>query len=329
MIKNLSFLTAAIFGLSSFLVAQTRTENNVKQSLSRIDATNRSINLPASYSPLNSASSADSSEQKPVTLGKSGISTFIGYDVRATYQSNPGGDSGKLYKNTTGVWTNTFYGGADFGEFDFANTVVIPVVGGSWTSNEFTKTHFEDYDYYSTEAYAILLAEYSDNWTARLGIGYASDISVKYSTEDYSGIYPTVGISKVYTVNSETDALFDFSITKHYASSITHLIKDEGHTGDQLTNWDATLSYGLRHEYAGFTISPTLTTSYKIYEEDLNKDRDDFSYGGSILVEYPLVSDVQASVLASYGNRDSSGTTANHDYKSWDGSIGINVSTSF
>ena len=318
----------ALISSASILFAQSNEDRSRAQ---RIDSTNRAQSLPQTGNSGKSGSASvaksDTGAQRPVQLRKSGISPFLGYDVKMVYRSNPLASAGKLKQLATGVWTHTFFAGAGLGVFDFGDAVVTPYVGGSWSSNEYTETNLQVFDYYSTGAYATLLAQYSNGWSARASLSYASDSSVKYKTEDYSEFYPNIGIMKAYSISSDTTAIFDASLGKHEAESF--VLPFNGATKDQLSNWDASLSYGLRHKYGKLTLSPKVSTTYKLYDDGNNKDRDDWVNSASLIVDYPLVSDVKASLLATYTNRDSSGTDQNYDYKSWDGGIGINLSTRF
>jgi hypothetical protein len=323
---SVTLLSAAL--LASSAIAQTAAEKAGVQS--RVDSTSRSQVIPqagTSNSRSASVAKSDTGAQRPVKLKKSGISTFLGYDAKLVYRSNPLASAGKLKQLASGVWTHTFFGGAGLGVFDFGDSVVTPYIGGSWSSNEYTETNLQSFDYYSTGAYAVLLAQYSNGWSARAGVSYASDSSVKYKTEDYSEFYPSVGIMKAYTISSSTTAVFDATLGMH--DSDIAAIDGTDQTADRLDNWDASLSYGLHHKYGNFTLSPKLTTTYKLYENGDNKDRDDWINSASLKIDYPIINDVKASLLASYTNRDSSGAEANYDYKSWDGGIGINVSTRF
>lgn len=309
------------------LIAQSDEDRSRAQ---RIDSTDRGQILPQTSNSSGSSSSvakSDTGAQRPVKLSKNSLSPFLGYDVKMVYRSNPLAASGKLKQLATGVWTHTFYAGLGLGVFDFGDSVVTPYVGGSWSSNEYSENNLIGFNYYSTSAYAMLLAQYTNGWSARAGLSYASDRSAKYKTEDYSELYPSVGIMKVYSINSSTSAIFEATLGKHDATS--YVLPFNGATEDQLSNWDATLSYGLRHRYGKFTISPKLSTTYKVYDDGVNKDRDDWVNRASLSIDYPVVKDVRATLLASYTNRDSSGTDQNYDYKSWDGGIGINVSTRF
>ena len=147
----------ALLSSASMLFAQSNEDRSRAQ---RIDSTNRAQGVPQTGNSGNSGSASvaksDTGAQRPVKLNKSGISTYLGYDVKMVYRSNPLASAGKLKQLATGVWTHTFFGGAGLGVFDFGDSVVTPYIGGSWTSNEYTETNLQGFDYYSTGAYAVL-----------------------------------------------------------------------------------------------------------------------------------------------------------------------------
>ena len=93
------------------------------------------------------------------------------------------------------MWTNTFFGGAGLGVFDFDDAIVTPYVSGSYTINDYLEDNLDilKLNYNSTSAYALLLAQHSNGWSGRVGVSYAMDRSTEFDTR---GI--TVNISKYW-----------------------------------------------------------------------------------------------------------------------------------
>ena len=98
----------ALLSSASMLFAQSNEDRSRAQ---WIDSTNRAqVFLKQVIPQFGSASVAksDTGAQRPVRLNKSGISTYLGYDVKMVYRSNPLASAGKLKQLATGVWTHTF-----------------------------------------------------------------------------------------------------------------------------------------------------------------------------------------------------------------------------
>jgi len=327
----MNFTKFSLFSLlstASVLLAQT-----TEQIQNRIDSTNRESTSSifqktnqSSKSLPKDVSSSDTGAQRPISLSKSAFSPNIGYNVKYFYRSNPLASNGKLKQAASGLWTHTFSAGLGLGIYDFGDSVVTPYVGGSWTSTEYVQSDLENFNFYSSGAYFMLLAQYGNGWSARAGINYASDRSAKLSTEDYSAISPSVGIMKAYSLSSATTAIFDASLAKHDTSS---LFLPPFQTEGLLSSWESSVSYGLRHKIGKLTISPKYSLRYKLYDESTNDGRKDLTNILSVTADYPVVDDIKATLFANYVNRDSSGVAQNYDYKSWDGGLGLSLSTRF
>lgn len=317
---------------SAFVYAQS---NQVKeQTQSRIDSTNRSMPDPtalkadAKDSGQNTGSKSDTGAQRPILLKKKGVSAFFSYDSKYFYRSNPLASSGKLTQAETAMWTNTFSGGLGLGVFDAGNSVVTPYVGGSWTINDFEEGVLSKFNYNSTNAYIMLLSQYGNGWSLRAGVSYSNDRGSETDTEDYSEIYPSVGVMKAYKLSDETTGIFSASAGFHDSTSEDLF----GISEAVLSNWDASVSYSLKHSFGDLTIRPSYALTFKTYDKSVNKDRDDFINSLALKLEYPITESFNASLFAGYTNRSSSGSTLGedvNDYDSWDGGAGLGLSARF
>ena len=97
------------------LVATFFNANAQNAAQSRIDGTIREQPAPVSGQNLNTQSNDntevtenDTGAQRPISLSKSGISSFFGYDSKILYRDNPLAQDNALSEYKTGVWTNTF-----------------------------------------------------------------------------------------------------------------------------------------------------------------------------------------------------------------------------
>ena len=319
-----------IFSATAF--AQNSSVKEKTQS--RIDSTNRSLPDPSSLrsnsnnSKKSPGSTSDTGAQRPILLKKKGVSAFFTYDSKYFYRSNPLASSGKLTQAETAMWTNTFAGGLGLGVFDTGNSVITPYVGGSWTINDFEEGTLSKFNYNSTNAYIMLLSQYGNGWSVRAGVSYSNDRGAESDTEDYSEIYPSVGLMKAYKLSSDTTGIFSASAGFHDSTSEDLF----GISESVLSNWDASISYSLKHTIGDFTLRPGYAITYKSYDKSVNKDRDDFINSLSIKVEYPITDSFSASLFAGYTNRSSSGSSLGeevNDYESWDGGAGLGLNARF
>ena len=98
------------------------------------------------------------------------------------------------------MWTNTFFAGAGLGVFDLGDSIVTPYIGGSFAINDYLEDAVQELglNYNSTSAYALLLAQFSNGWSGRVGVTYTMDKNTETDFEDYSEYFPNIGIMKAY-----------------------------------------------------------------------------------------------------------------------------------
>ena len=245
----------------AFLSTQMIFAQSAQQVRDRIEGTERPIvpaqatgESPSSEDNVgNDVAVSDTGAQRPVQLNEKGMSSFVGYNSKYFFRSNPLSSSGELKQQATGMWTNTFFAGAGLGVLDASDAIITPYVGVSYTINDYIKSNLSSFNYNSTGAYALLLAQFGNGWSFRGGVSYSMDRSSENDTEDYMEIYPNVGVLKSYVVNDSTTAIFDASIGSHMAK--TETITSDGHE-DELSSIEYSASYALNYELMSFTIIP-------------------------------------------------------------------------
>lgn len=268
---------------------------------------------------------SDTGAQRPVQLNDKGMSSFVGYNSKYFFRSNPLSSSGELKQQATGMWTNTFFAGAGLGVFDASDAIITPYVGVSYTINDYIKSNLSSFNYNSTGAYALLLAQFGNGWSVRGGVSYSMDRSSENDTEDYMEIYPNVGVLKSFVVNESTTAIFDASIGSHQAN--TETITSDGHE-DELSSIEYSASYALNYELMSFNIIPKYKISYKVYDEGINKNRDDMIHDINFKIEYPVSDSLKISTFYDYSTRNTEGI-ADHDFKSYDYGIILGLNARF
>lgn len=328
--KTITKYIVTIACLSQQLVfAQT-----AKQIRDRIEGTDRPV-VPAQATGESASSSdnvgndvavSDTGAQRPVQLKDKGMSSFVGYNSKYFFRSNPLSSSGELKQQATGMWTNTFFAGAGLGVFDADDAIITPYVGVSYTINDYVKSELSSFNYNSTGAYALLLAQFGNGWSVRGGVSYSMDRSSELDTEDYMEIYPNVGVLKSYVVNDSTTAIFDASIGSHQANTEALPIA-ESHE-EELSSIEYSASYAINYELMSFTIIPKYKISYKVYDEGVNKDRDDMIHDLNFKIEYPLSDSLKISTFYDYSTRNTEGLE-DHDFKSYDYGIVLGLNARF
>ena len=106
---------------------------------------------------------------------------------------------------------------------------------------------------------------------------------------------------KAYSLNDSTTAIFDASIASHDTDSLVIAGMNPG----KLDNLELAASYGLRHLYGDFTVSPKYKLIYKSYDTGLNDGRDDLSHVLS-LNRLSLSESFKLSAFGGFTSRDSS-----------------------
>lgn len=296
---------------------------------SRIEGTDRQQPAPltgktggAQGSSGADAAASDTGAQRPISLKKDGISAFFGYDSKYFYRSNPLAQEGDLEQVQTAMWTNTFFGGIGLGIIETDDSVITPYLGASWTVNDYIESALESFNYNSTSAYALLLAQYGNGWSARIGVNYANDRSTEFDTEDYSEFFPNVGVMKAFAINEQTIGIFDAFLGQHS----TVIVPSSGGE-DALDNFEIAASYGLRYKQGELTLLPKYLISYKTFDNTPNSDRDDTTHNLSLKANYPIAESFDLSFFAAYTIRDSSDTS--NDYKNLDSGAGLTLNARF
>jgi len=329
--KKFKFISSLTLLLAAFSYGQTQQQiRNRIEGSDRPDATNQISSSKKSSDSSSSSNPSDSGAQRPVILKDKGISSYFGYDSKYFYRSNPLATDGKLKQQATGMWTNTFYAGAGLGVFDYADSVVTPYIGGSWTSNEYVESEIDSFNYNSTSAYALLLFQYGNGWSARAGVSYASDRSADFDTEDYKEFQPSLGVMKSYTLNESATAIFDATVGRHLSESFVIAgLTDGAKTASEkeLSNTEYALSYTINYLWNSLQLSPKYRISYKDYDKGLNDGRSDLSHDLSIKAAYKITESVNLTLFSSYSKRTSDATSISYDYKSYDAgaSLGLNA----
>ena len=323
-------ITSTLLLLAFSLHAQTTQE----ATQGRIEGTQREQPAPITGQNTNTqeggssdASASDTGAQRPISVKKSGISAFFGYDTKFYYRDNPLSQKNTLSQFKTAMWTNTFFGGAGLGVYDLDSAVVTPYIGGSYSINDYLEDAIEPLklNYNSSSAYALLLVQYANGWSGRIGVNYAMDKSTEFDTEDYSEFFPNIGVMKSYFISDSTIGIFDAYVGTHESTIAEALNTPKGN----LDNLEFAASYGLKHNMGDITLYPKYLISHKTYSNGTNNSRDDLTHNLSLKADYPLADSLKLSFFTGYTMRDSSGTTSNLDYENFDGGAGLTLTSRF
>jgi len=315
--------------LTPFLAAQ-----NAENTSRRIDATKQiePQALKASKTNNNGRSAKDLSEsdtgaQRPILLKDKGISTFFGYDTKYYYQSNPFATTGVLKSEiATGVWRNTFYGGAGLGVYDMDTYILTPYVGGSWSVVDYLKSDelLEAQNYNSTSAYVLLLAQFENGWSAKAGVRYGNDRTTQNDQEVFKEFYPSIGFMKTDSFSDSLRTSLEFGLGYH-KNYVDPLFSTDNKKDDSKRNWDVSASYSIDKTVGVFTITPKYKLTYRDYQNGSNKNRDDLVHELSATANYSVTESLMLKLSYGYTNQDASINT--FDYENYDagGSLTLNA----
>ena len=317
------------------LVATLYNANAQTASQSRIDGTTRDQTLPAASQNLSTQSSdstdlaeSDTGAQRPIALSKSAISAFFSYDSKFSYHDNPTYQKNALSNYKTSIWENTFRGGFALGAFDFDDAIVTPYIGGSYKILDYLEeTLAQDgiNNFNLSQAYALLHSQFSNGWSGRLGITYAMEKDTELDEEVYSDFVPTLGITKIYSLNQSTFAIFDAYIGLHKTTT------DQTPTdlSDKLT---VSASYGLVHNYDSFVIKPSYSLTHKSYDkgvDGLNDGRKDLTHNLGLKIDYPIAESLNIELSSAYMINDTSGYSLEGDYEAFIAGLGLTLNSRF
>ena len=310
----------------------------------RIGSTDRELPSPAmeaaqagSSSGATDVSASDTGAQRPLLLKKSGFSAQFGYDSKISYKQNPLGAPGILDQQADAVWENRFHGRAKLGVYDMDSSVVTPFVGGSWAMTDFTYKNDNDVikdlstlNFNTTTAYVLFLMQHESGWAFRAGIMYANDRSVDEDTEEYSEFYPSIGVTKAYSISDDALAVLDASFGSHYGHITDVDGAASGHTSDELDHIDLTASYSIIYSMDDFTIRPSYSVSYRKYDNGFNFDRDDILHSVGIHIDYPISESFDLMLFTDYAKRTSSGSHEMlYEFEKFDIGSGLGLTARF
>jgi hypothetical protein len=318
----------SIFKLSILLASAAilSAQNKIDQTTIDRTTTTPPKSVTSSGDGSGNVAATDSGAQRPIFLNTKLLSAFAGYDGKITYRSNPLTLPGDMKQAKTGIWQNSFFGGASLSPIDTDIAVVTPFFGGGWTMSDYLNDNLSTLNDYATSAYGLLMIQHESGWGFRGGVSYANVRNNDTDSEDYSEFYPNIGAMTTYALNPDTLAIIDFSWGYHLSKSDSLL----GGNTQSLNNWDAAFSYSLRHSYGDFVITPNYRLGYKRFTEDgtVNDGRKDVMHTLSIKVDYPVADNLKLSANTSYSRRNSSGG-AGTDYKNFDAGATVSINISF
>jgi len=318
----------SIFKFSILLALATvlSAQNKIDQTTIDRTTTTPPKSVTSSGGGSGNIATSDSGAQRPIFLNTKLLSAFAGYDGKITYRSNPLTLPGDMKQAKTGIWQNSFFGGASLSPIDTDIAVLTPFFGGGWTTSDYLNDNLSTLNDTATSAYGLLMIQHESGWGFRGGLSYANVRNNDTESEDYSEFYPNIGAMTTYALNSDILAIIDFSWGYHLSKSDSLL----GGNTQSLNNWDAALSYSLRLNYWDFVITPNYRLGYKKFTEDqtVNEGRKDVMHTLSSKLDYLVTDNFKLSANTSYSRRNSSGG-AGTDYKNFDAGATISINVTF
>jgi len=261
--------------------------------------------------------SSDVGLQQLVEEKETGITVETGVNTSYMYRSNPLSTNGELATHIkSAVVDATGFVALSLGAPDFLGGVFIPRIALSYYTLEHAKTQLRLADFTSTKVSLLGDLKYPNGWSITPSIEYSNIISSQRETEDYREYYPSLALSKVWSLDNKSAIRAMFN-TGYHLSRVDELgAANLGGTEDRLDNW--TNSLGLA--YSRYLLTRLQLVGYaeiasKRYSNGSNQNRSDWarSIGSSLtyaVIERKWVS-WRVSIFGNYINRDSS----NVDYK--------------
>jgi hypothetical protein len=321
------------------------------QTQSRVDSTNRSLPSPAKDSIQQSSNikntdikSSDTGAQRPVSLKKTGFSGNFGFDTNIAYKENPLGAPGLLDQQADAVWVNKFHGMAKLGVYELDSSVLTPFVGGSWSLTDYTYKNENEaipdlgvLNHNTTTSYLLFLLQHESGWAFRGGVMYSSDTSTEHDTEEYKEFFPSIGVTKAYSLGENLLSVLDASFGSHYGEiDDADGPANSSHSSDELDHLDFTASYSVIYTLEKLSITPSYSISYRKYDNGFNFDRSDILHNIGVLISYPISESFELSVNSNYSKRVSDGTDESgdsyktlYDFKKFDVGTALSLTARF
>ncbi len=328
-----SFTTIILAGYCSFQTFAADPERNISGA-ERVAAPENlgsaaTVEDGQGSGPAVAAPGSDSGAQRPLRMKKTGASTYFGYQSKYFYRSNPTMSPGELSQLRSAMWTNTFYAGLGLGAHDISDSVVTPYFGASWTINDFLGD-LDNLNYNTTGAYGMLMAQYANGWSSRLGVNYFADVETESDQQTYAEYNPNIGLMKVHSLGGGTLAILDLSAGYHSTDSDATVTATGASISDALDSWEIAGKLGLNKRFGPVKATPSYRVSYKKYSNGDNDGRSDVTQNIGIDFDWSVGKGVSITLGTNYSNRSSTGGHSNKfDFKNLDGGGGLSINARF
>jgi hypothetical protein len=287
---------------------------------------NRTI-APRTSSPRPGAS--DLGLQRPVSVKRSGLDYFIGFDTKLYYSSNPSvsnRNSGGIGVLPAGIFQNTFHTGFRLGSYNWGSAAFSPYIGMSYNRlDHFGEDFLEVMDMSSLGLYMFGLVQFPSGWALRPGLSYAQDRESNDNERIYNELFPNFTLLKTFSLGRSVSIL-DFSLGHHFTDSPSHTIIGNGEDFDRLelsTRWTVITNIGK------LEIAPYARLASLAYSKGTMEDRKDLMREVGLNLEYPFNKYVSANFFARYISRLSKGGSGSFDFERFDGGGGAGLKAKF
>ncbi len=287
---------------------------------------NRTI-APRTSSPRPGAS--DLGLQRPVSVKRSGLDYFIGFDTKLYYSSNPSvsnRNSGGIGVLPAGIFQNTFHTGFRLGSYNWGSAAFSPYIGMSYNRlDHFGEDFLKVMDMSSLGLYMFGLVQFPSGWALRPGLSYAQDRESNDNERIYSELFPNFTLLKTFSLGRSVSIL-DFSLGHHFTDSPSYTIIGNGDDLDRLelsTRWTVITNIGK------LEIAPYARLAFLDYSKGTMEDRKDLMREVGLNLEYPFNKYVSANFFARYISRLSKGGNYNYDFERFDGGGGAGLKAKF
>ncbi|MDA9962387.1 hypothetical protein N9D63_05830 [Opitutales bacterium] len=282
---------------------------------------------PRTSSPRPGAS--DLGLQRPVSVKRSGLDYFIGFDTKLYYSSNANisnRNSGGIGVLPAGIFQNTFHTGFRLGSYNWGSAAFSPYIGMSYSRlDHFGDNAYEIMDMSSLGLYMFGLVQFPSGWALRPGLSYAQDRKSNDNERIYGELFPNFTLLKTFSLGRSVSIL-DFSLGHHFTDAPFYSIIGDGDDHNRLelsTRWTVITNIGK------LEIAPYARLAFLNYSKGSMEDRKDWMREVGLNLEYPFNKYVSANFFARYISRRSKGGNYNYDYERFDGGGGAGLKAKF
>ena len=260
--------------------------------------------------------------QRPVEAKKTGFGYHLGFDSKLYFSNNPASIDDGVFKESCGLWENSFRNTFLLGAFDLGGATFSPIANLSYTKF----THFGDelFGGFDFDALGLNFAgifQFGQGWTIRPGLGLTFDLNPREGLErQYHQISPSISLGKGFKMGT-AQSFIEWSLAYNFTDK-AYVIP--GFPIDELNRFETAFTFGVNIPFSNFELSPFLRFAYNGYS---NQDRDDFMSNFGLDLKYNFTNWFYLKLFVNLSTRQSN--MDNMDFNRFDTGLGAAFNAKF